>query len=335
MPIRDNAGDEDRDQDDPRNREEQTEEEQVELPEGEQRQEEPEVDVVEAQDDREEGDERIAQPDDERPQERQRHRETAAERRQRAKQARERDKRELDFQRRELDRLQKQVFELNQGHVVTRVTELDNRISSAQAEIAQWERVKAAAITKHEGADAVAADNFLKEAQLKRDQALWDKQQIAQAQQQPRQQEPAFQRYKDEFLSANSWYHQDGVDEDSLIVKAIDHAVAQEYRPTDPRYWQELQKRVDARLGKNGRQQSRDDSEEDDDVDDEPAPQRRRAPPVGGSNRSNSSGGSGRQQITLSPARVQAMKDAGLWDDPKVRAKMAKTYSEYDRNNRG
>jgi uncharacterized small protein (DUF1192 family) len=342
MPIRDNAGDEDRDQDDPRNRQEQTESEDVELPESEQRQEEPEVEVIEAEadDGENEEDERIAQPDDtgEQPQ---RRRETAAERRQRAKQAKERDKRELNFQQRELERLQKTVWELTQGQVVTRVTELDNRISTANAEIAQWERVKAAAITKHEGADAVAADNFLKEAQQKRDQALWDKQQIAQQAQQQRQQpatrEPPFEGYKRDFFAANPWYHQDGLDEDSLIVKAIDHAVAQEYRPTDPRYWEELQKRVDARLGKNRRQQTRDDSDEDDDVEDEPVRNtRRRAPPVGGSSRSNSTGGGGgTQQIRLSPARVQAMKDAGLWDDPAVRQRMAKKYSEYDRQNRG
>jgi hypothetical protein len=29
------------------------------------------------------------------------------------------------------------------------------------------------------------------------------------------------------------------------------------------------------------------------------------------------------------------MKDAGLWEDPKIRLKMAKKYAEYDRINAG
>jgi hypothetical protein len=29
------------------------------------------------------------------------------------------------------------------------------------------------------------------------------------------------------------------------------------------------------------------------------------------------------------------MKDAGLWDDPKTRMRMAKKYAEYDKSQRG
>lgn len=324
MPIRETVGDIDADNDDAQQN--QTEHEDIELEAETQARAELEIEVVEDG----QQDERIAQSDDD--QDHGRRRETAAERRARAKQAKERDKRELDFQRREMKRLESQIHDLTQGQVVTRVTELDNRITSAQAEIAQWERVKAAAISKHEGADAVAADNFLKAAQDKAERASWDKHQLMQTAQQPVKQEVPFSGLMQEFLDANEWYNPNGVDEDSLLVKAIDTAVAQKYRPTDPAYWRELQKRVDARIGKNERQQSRD---TEDDLEDEPVVQTRKrsAPPVGGSNRSNSGGAARQTQIRLSPERVQAMKDAGLWEDPKVRAKMAKTYSEYDRNN--
>ena len=327
--IVENDGDEDADD------QVQTQEEHVEI-EGEQTQtqHEPEIEVVE-EGDEPQGDTRLAQSDDDEPQH-QRKRETAAERRQRAKEAKIRDKRELDFQRRELKRLEQTVHELTQGQVVTRVTELDNRLASAQAEVAQWEKVKAMAISKHEGADAVAADNFLNAARDKYNQAAWDKQQVittAQQQPTPQQREVPFAGLMNEFLENNTWYDPKGVDEDSLIVKAIDNAVAQKYKPTDPAYWRELQKRVDARFGNNDRPQSRNDSDEDD-VDAPVVTRKRQGPPVGGSNRSNSSGGGGSAtQIRLSPERVQAMKDAGLWEDPKVRARMAKTYSEYDRNN--
>jgi len=311
-----------------------SQEEHVELEQEPQARAEPEIEVLE-EGDEPQGDVRIAQADDDEPQHT-RKRETAAERRNRAKEAKIRDKRELDFQRRELKRLEQTVHDLTQGQIVTRVTELDNRLASAQAEVSQWEKVKAMAISKHEGADAVAADNFLNAARDKANQAHWEKQQvITAAQQQPArvQQEVPFQGLMQEFLDANEWYDPKGVDEDSLIVKAIDNAVAQKYKPTDPAYWRELQKRVDARLG-NDRRQSRNDDSNEDDVEEPVVTRRRQGPPVGGSNRSNSSGGGGSAtQIRLSPERVQAMKDAGLWEDPKVRARMAKTYSEYDRNN--
>jgi len=41
-----------------------------------------------------------------------------------------------------------------------------------------------------------------------------------------------------------------------------------------------------------------------------------------------------RKEIYLSPERKQALIDAGVWDDPILRMKYAKRYSEYDRANR-
>jgi len=39
--------------------------------------------------------------------------------------------------------------------------------------------------------------------------------------------------------------------------------------------------------------------------------------------------------ITLSPQRVQAIKDAGAWDDVEKRNKMIRAYASYDRANKG
>jgi hypothetical protein len=335
--IRETDGDIDRDQDDSRMQQQRGAEE-VEVEPEQQERQELEVEIVESSGDDEQGDERIAQGDDAGEQREQR-RETSAERRKRAKEAKLRDKRELDFQKRELDRLQRTVWDLTQGQIATRVTELDNRITSADAEVKQWDLVKAKAITAKNGEDAVAADNLRSAAQLKLDQARWEKQRIADQQRQPVQVDTSVEGFKQQFFADNKWYNPNGVDEDSLIVKAIDNAVAQQYRPSDPTYWEELQKRVNARLGKNVRKNNEaDDSDDEDDGEQEvhqERQQRRGGPPVGGSTRSNSTGGGSKVQIMLSPERVQAMKDAGYWDDPVVRQKMAKKYSEYDRQNRG
>jgi hypothetical protein len=338
--IKENDGD--LDQDDSRMQQQRGSEE-IEVEQEQEQDDTPEVEVVEGsgeEDEENQGDERIAQGDDEGEQREQR-RETSAERRKRAKEAKIRDKRELDFQKRELDRLQRTVWDLTQGQIATRVTELDNRITSADAEVKQWDLVKAKAITAKNGEDAVAADNLRQAAQLKLQQAQWEKEQIALQQRQPVRPDATVESLKKEFFDANPWYHQDGLDEDSLIVKAIDHAVAQQYRPNDPKYWSTLQERVNTRLGKNVRKNK--EADDSDDYEEEDAgtqarqerTQRRGGPPVGGSTRSNSSSRGSPTQIILSPERVQAMKDAGFWDDPKTRAKMAKKYSEYDRQNRG
>lgn len=333
-PIRENDGDLDADDQDIRQR--QTEPETVEVEREEEAPHEPEVDVVEASAEDDGQDERISgaderEHDDDRPQ---RRKETAAERRERARQAKLRDKREIEFQRAELARLERTVQELSQGQVVTRVTELDNRISTAEAEVSQWERVKAAAITKANGADATAADNFLKEAQLKRDQARWDRENLIRQANAPKAPPlPTYAGFAKAFMDANPWYDHNGGDEDSLIVKALDAAVAREYNPNSAEYWNELQRRVNRRLAKQPTTR-RDSREEDYDVEDEaPEPKTRRGPPTGGSTRGNSSSG-GRQQIRLSPERVQALKEANLWENPKDRERMAKQYAEYDRLNR-
>jgi hypothetical protein len=333
-PITERDGDLDADDQDIRQR--QTEPETVEVTPEPEAPHEPEVDVIEASDD-DGQDERISgaderEHDDDRQQ---RRKETAAERRERQRQAKLRDKREIEFQRAELARLERTVQELSQGQVVTRVTELDNRISSAESEVKQWESVKAAAINARNGADVVASEKFLSDAQLKRDQARWDRENLIRQANAPKApQLPSYAGYAKAFFDANPWYDHSGGDEDSLIVKALDAAVAREYNPNSAEYWNELQRRVNKRLGKQPTTR-RDSREEDYDVEDEPEPrqQTRRGPPTGGSTRGNSSAG-GRQQIRLSPERVQALKDANLWDDPKSRERMAKQYAEYDRLNR-
>jgi len=59
----------------------------------------------------------------------------------------------------------------------------------------------------------------------------------------------------------------------------------------------------------------------------------RRAGPTS-SNKSANPGVKSATSITLSRERVQAIKDAGSWDDPTKRSKMIKAYASYDRQNR-
>ena len=124
-----------------------------------------------------------------------------------------------------------------------------------------------------------------------------------------------------QWLNSNRWYDPSGKDTDSRIAKVIDNALASEgWDPADPEYWDELDNRLKERLP------------------------HRYTGKVGGGDRNRRSGtSSGRTDVsgsavkntfTLSRDRVQALKDAGMWDDPAKRAKAIRSYADFDRKNR-
>lgn len=123
-----------------------------------------------------------------------------------------------------------------------------------------------------------------------------------------------------EWLNSNRWYDPSGKDTDSRIAKVIDNALASEgWDPADPEYWDELDNRLKERLphryaGKAGGDRNRRSGTS--------------------SGRSDVSGSAVKNTFTLSRDRVQALKDAGMWDDPAKRAKAIRSYADFDRKNR-
>lgn len=147
---------------------------------------------------------------------------------------------------------------------------------------------------------------------------------MSQRQQQPAPLDPRLQSHAEGWMEKNNWYDPSGKDEDSSMVLAIDSRLAQEgWNPTTPHYWEELQRRVDkflphkANSGYNRPQGQRS------------AP---RVPVAGSGRESASSNTNG--SYRLSAERVQALKEAGLWDDPKQRADMVKRYQQLDKEAR-
>lgn len=123
------------------------------------------------------------------------------------------------------------------------------------------------------------------------------------------------------WLKKNSWYDPQARDTDSRIAKVIDQELAGEgWDPSDPEYWDELDNRLQARLphrytSKTGAKTSR-------------------GGPTASSRVANTAS-SKPGTITLSRERVQAIKDAGAWDDIERRNKMIRAYAQYDRQNKG
>lgn len=225
---------------------------------------------------------------------------------------------------------------------------------AARDELLQQQEQRLAAIERRShGADLAAVDNELKktadaynyfkmqhaeavtqsngqlaaEAQEKMMLAAQRANQLAAikkaATQQPQTQplDPRLKAHAEGWMERNQWYDPSGGDMDSRVALTIDQQMAAEgWNPTTSQYWEELDSRLKKYLphkynsGYNSNQRNSG---------------KPRGAPVAGSGREASNSGSGGYK--LSSERVQALKDAGIWDDPKQRAEAVKRFQEYDK----
>lgn len=257
---------------------------------------------------------------------RERRRLEKVERKDRRDQAIKRDKLELDFLRKRNDDLERRVSAQEQRSHQVDLGSYDQAIASATNEIEMAEKVIAKAVEAGNGSDVAQAMRY-------RDQAMQKAQQLQFAKQQAAQQRPQAQsqsiddmtmHYAKEFMAENPWYDSQGRDEDSAIVIAIDQALAKDgFNSQTEEYWDELRKRTARRLPEKFKNQRQSAKEE----------RTPRGGPAVGSGREHAPATT-RKEIYLSPERKQALIDAGVWDDPVLRMKYAKRYSEYDRANK-
>lgn len=258
------------------------------------------------------------------------------ERKERRDAAIKRDKVELDFLVKRNDELERRLLAQEQRSHQGEVQSLAAQARAAQQQAEQAERVIAKAVEAGNGEDVTQAMRYRDDARLRAQQLTF---QAQQAQQRP---PTAPQHGPDErviknakaFMEENkSWYDVQGRNEESAIVLAIDGALIKDgYNPAEPEYWTELRKRAARRLPEHFKQNTRRDNH-DEDNDDEPAPRVARGGPAVGSGREHAPA-STRKEVYISPERKQALVDAGVWDDPVLRAKYCKRYMEYDKQNR-
>lgn len=122
------------------------------------------------------------------------------------------------------------------------------------------------------------------------------------------------------WMARNPWYNPSSNDQDSEIVARLDARLAEEgWDPTTPQYWQELDSRVKKYIPHRGNR--------DKIINTKPRSV------VQGSGREASKQVSGASSYTLSAERVHALKEAGIWDDPKQRAEAVKRFQAYDKEN--
>lgn len=247
-------------------------------------------------------------------------------------------KKELSKQRDATARNKISALERRNAELAERLAKVENAAASYQFaqldksiedEATRVEYAKMKMLQAAQSGDAAGQIEYLEQltdAKERLKQAQYIKKQQVEQARAPKQNVPneintEVQRNATQWLKKNSWYDPQARDTDSRIAKVIDQELAQDgWDPSDPEYWEELDNRLSARLphrytSKGGQQT-------------------RRAGPTASSRVANTTSAKP-GTITLSRDRVQAIKDAGAWDDVEKRNKMIRAYAQYDRANKG
>lgn len=228
---------------------------------------------------------------------------------------------------RENEELRNRLSRVEQKTQAYDVGRIDKAMEDQQVRM-EYARMKLAEATgSGDGEAAVKAQELLYEAREQLQQLNRLKKEADRPAQAPTPSiDPSVQRHASTWIERNSWYKPDLSDTDSKIAKQIDETLVKEgWNPGSGDYWDELDNRLQKYLPHhyNGASNGRDTD--------------RRTPrnTVGSSGREASAayGGTNRT-FTLTAEQVRAMKDAGMWDNPEKRAKMAKRYAAEARNTR-
>jgi len=306
----------------------------VDLPEEIEIEEDKEGGKVEAADDRtdEERDEdhdeeQDAQTDDERERIREARREERRLKKDLAKQREYTAKNKISALEKRNEELARRLANLENGAASLKIAHIDKAVEdeATRVEYAKMKMLQAA-----QSGDAAGQVEYLEQltdAKQRLQQIQHYKKQQLEAAKSPKQNVPnptseEVQRKAQKWLKKNSWFDPQAQDTDSRIAKVIDQELATDgWDPSDSEYWEELDNRLSARLphrytAKGGKET-------------------KRSPGPTASSRVANASSAKPGTITLSRERVQAIKDAGSWDDTEKRNKMIRAYATYDRNNKG
>jgi hypothetical protein len=208
------------------------------------------------------------------------------------------------------------------------LAQLDGAIGEAEAAVGSYKMIIDEATKRSDGAAvADAMEKMVLARERARDLTQVRRQMTTQGQQPSGTQRPVVDpqllSHAQAFLADHPWYNVRGGDSDSDITAVLDRNLAKEgMSPTTKEYWVELDKRVKQYLPHRAGQKGGI-------VPGETAQKPSRSVVTGSSRESAVSSG---RSFELSADRVKALKDAGMWDDPKTRADMIRSYRDHDRN---
>jgi hypothetical protein len=268
----------------------------------------------------EEADERLSDSLNEEDQERREARRNERKRRRESQRfARDKTKEEMQWLIEQNKALQQRLEAVEHHAITAQKGSLDQNYNNALYAVRKAEADLAKAIEIGDGAK-------FSELLRQRDQAMAQAAEINRVKNQfsqtppPQNSEVAERAQK--WASQNPWFNANSTDADSIAAKAIDASlVAEGLNPATKKYWKELDRRLAERLPHRF-------ADDEDSEYNEPQQSGRRGPPVGGSREMSAPGS---KKVFVSAERIQALKEAGYWDDPVLRQRMLKRYQETDR----
>lgn len=218
--------------------------------------------------------------------------------------------------------LQQQVSSIQDVNTGSQLAQIDSDITRANQAAEHFKSIIADAATKNDGKTLAEATEYMIAARTRAQQLTDFKNKAVQSMNKPQPADPETTSYAQKFLGSNKWYGgPKSKDRDSKVLTMLDNDLTSEgWVSNSPAYWAELQSRVDTYLPHRSQKKTAN-------------TQTQQRSPVSGGGSQSSGGGS--SAFSLSAERVQAIKSAGMWDDPAARAKMIKTYREYDKANKG
>lgn len=229
-------------------------------------------------------------------------------------------RREKEALRRENETLAQRLAILERRSTGSEMAQLDTAIEQTQrASVYLKEQIKLATEANDGATVADATEKLYKASRYLEHLSNIKQNASRQVQQQASHSpiDPATRRHAEGWMTRHNWYDPSGSNPDSKVALTIDQSLAEEgWDPRQQEYWEELDSRLKKYLPHRYQGTQK----------------RTTTSPVTGSGRE--SGGTNGGAWVLSKERVQAIKEAGAWDDVAKRDKMIRTYREYDKQHR-
>lgn len=251
---------------------------------------------------------------------REQNREERKQRKQRQKEKQEQKDREITMLRDTVNEMSRRQEMIEKKSAYSDYGQIEAGIEMAKNQMDEARELIKKATAEQNGEAMAAAQEAWYEARTRGEYLFRQKERINQQSQQQRRPtaDPQVVAKARGWMEKNTWYDPSGEDEDSAIALTVDQRLVKDgFNPRTDAYWEEFDKRLAKRLPHRVKVAPLEDEDE------------ATGSNTGGSGRERAS--SGKVVFNLSAARVAAMKEAGVWEDPAARKKQIKSYMDYDK----
>jgi hypothetical protein len=230
--------------------------------------------------------------------------------------------------RRQNEALAERLARVEQKTSGAELARVDKAIEDASVEVEYAKMKMQDAVSKQDGHGVTEAQERWFEAKRKQESLQNIKKQATSQMSQSKQNinapDPMVQRLAAEWMERNEWYDPNGKNEESAIAQVVDKKLTDEgFDPSSEDYWDELDDRLKKYIPNAQKH-----------VYNETKMRNQRPRSVVTSSGRESMANSRGNDYVLSTERVNAMKEAGVWDNLELRKKATQRYIEWDRNNK-